>query len=145
MVQSFLIAWALIVTLTLKIAGLSFRMTLWPMMTRNHTKFRCWCTLKLSLNTKGSAVQRMEQSYFDYMNLHCDLHLEDSKPIFFAEHSGSWWCFTKSSLVTKGFAVQKTSSKQRFIDILYLHSVLDLEPSNKIVSQDTSTYDVLSN
>ena len=68
-----LILWTFTVTLTLN-AEIQFFMTLWLTMVYH----------KISLDAKGSAVQKIsqEQSYFDHMILHHDLGLEDSKPNF---------------------------------------------------------------
>ena len=41
-------------------------------------------TIKPSLFTKGSAAQKInqKQSYFDHVNLHCDLDFEASTTVF---------------------------------------------------------------
>ena len=66
--------WTLAVTLTLNTAVQPFHKTLCLVMKYRQAKF----------GSSGLAAQnrQQKQSYFDYMGPHCDLNLEDSKPIF---------------------------------------------------------------
>ena len=65
---------------------------------------------------------------------------------FFCIHSFSWCCMTIPGLVTKFSVVQKISSRQIFTNILNFRCDLDLERSNPIFPQDTSSCGaVLSN
>ena len=69
--QSYLIKWALAVTLNLKTANQSSSMTLWPMMLHHHTKF---CT-------EGSEDEEIlsRWTFTGILNLSCDLDLDHNK------------------------------------------------------------------
>ena len=46
-----------------------------------------WCAITPSLFQKDQQFRRyVRKSYFDYVILHCDLDLEDSKPIFLKDN-----------------------------------------------------------
>ena len=72
----------------------------------------------------------------------CDLELEDSTHTHPKNPHNplASCCITLPSLVTKCSAIRKISSRQTFTDISNLHSDLDLECSNPILSQDTPAY-----
>ena len=72
-----LIIWALAVTLTLKIATATTKSFLW------HSG--SWCCITIpNFVTKCSVIQKISsgQTFTDILNLHCDLDLEHSNPIF---------------------------------------------------------------
>ena len=83
----------------------------------------------------------MRKSYFDYIIPHCDLDLEESKPIFFRRQFGSWRCITMPSVVVKGPAIKRILSGQTFTGVLKFCCDLDLEHSNSISLKDTPAYD----
>ena len=90
-----------------------------------------WCTIKLTLFAKGSAVQK-RQPYFDYYDLTMTL-TERQKTNLFSWHL--WWWITIPSLVRRGCTVQKMSSRWTFSDILNLHFDLDHEHRNPKILQ----------
>ena len=68
--------------------------------------------------------------FFYYMILHCDLDLEDRKPVLLEDnltHND-----VSPYVVVKGSATLKISSGQTFIDILTFCCDLDLEHNNPI-------------
>ena len=94
-----LIIWALAAILTLKIAT-KRKFSAW------HSGSWCCITL-LNLVTKCSVIQKIssEQTFTDILNLHCDLDLKGSNPIFSRGHCGLWCCTIKPSLVANWPAV----------------------------------------
>ena len=98
-----------------------------------------WCTIKVSLVEKGSALQNIweEQSYFDYLNPQCPWPWNQHSNLSIS-HVLQWWSITPS-LITWGSVIQEIS-KRIFTNILIFHCDLDLENNNTIFSQDTTPY-----
>ena len=110
----------------------------WPWPQQSHPIFLqenpTFSVFAVKPSCKRISSSEDRKSYFDYMILHYDLDLADSKPIFFERHSGSRWCITIPNLLVKGSVVQKISSGQTFIDLLKFCWDHDLEHRNPVSS-----------
>ena len=90
--------------------------------------------IKFGCKKISSSADMVETVTFDQMSPHCDLHLEDSKPIFLHDtlaHNVAW---PLPSLVTEDSAAAEWSSRWTFIRILNLFCDLDLDHNTAIQS-----------
>ena len=100
---------------------LHFEPLLWPWPWTQQFSFLTqhsslwWYTIKLSLVAKGLAFHKIqkEQSYFDYINPHCDLDLKVSTPISLHDTPPpDYLCTTLPGLDTERSAALKIMPKE---------------------------------